>query len=233
MITRFGDLFDWLELWNHPESLNEWDTRMDADWSIFTEMVGGAAYWIHERGKKVVLPALWHRQKDWIELMSRRGVLSHVDAISVHALPSSPEFGWRGWQKEVGDVRESLHKLGVNPEVWITETGFSTWRGDEHSQVVAFADAASAPVERMYWRELFDKPAAGSDSGHFDERDYHYGILRADGSSKLLHSRWFEDGLESVLKPARILAKPCARRALITGGAGFIGTNLAEQGHYI
>jgi CDP-paratose 2-epimerase len=95
--------------------------------------------------------------------------------------------------------------------------------------VVAFADAASAPVERMYWRELFDKPAAGSDSGHFDERDYHYGILRADGSSKLLHSRWFEDGLESVLKPARILAKPCARRALITGGAGFIGTNLAER----
>jgi CDP-paratose 2-epimerase len=234
MITRFGDLFDWLELWNHPDTLDAWDTRMDPDWAIFTEMIGGAAYWIRERGKKVVLPSLWPAHLNWLELMSKRGVLSYIDAISVHGLPSSPEFGWRGWQKEIGDIRKSLRKLDANPEVWITETGFSTWRGEEQSQVFAFADAASAPVERVYWRELFDKSAAaGPDSPHFDERDFHYGLLRADGSSKLLYSRWSESGLKSLLESARFASKArissSVKRALITGGAGFIGTNLSER----
>src|SRR5437763_606385 len=29
MITRFGRLFDWIELWNRPDDLNEWDFRLD------------------------------------------------------------------------------------------------------------------------------------------------------------------------------------------------------------
>ena len=29
MITRFGEFFDWVELWNEPNNLNEWDSRMD------------------------------------------------------------------------------------------------------------------------------------------------------------------------------------------------------------
>jgi CDP-paratose 2-epimerase len=43
MITRFGKYFDWVEFWNQPNSFNEWDTRIDPDWQIFSEMVGGAA----------------------------------------------------------------------------------------------------------------------------------------------------------------------------------------------
>jgi CDP-paratose 2-epimerase len=231
MIDRFGHLFQFVELWNHPGYVNEWDTRMDPDWSIFAEMVGGAAYWIHERGKKVVLPALWPTDASWFELMAQRGILTFVDAVSMHGFPSSPEFRWRGWQKEVGDVRACLQELGVSPEVWITETGYSTWRGDEQSQVSAFADAAKAPVERVYWRELFDHSANRhvADPAHLDERDFHYGLLRADGSPKLLYSRWSQYGLKSVLEPARPSAGTSAKRALITGGAGFIGTNLAER----
>jgi len=231
MIDRFGHLFEFLELWNHPGNVNEWDTRMDPDWSIFAEMVGGAAYWIHERGKKVVLPALWPTDASWFELMAQRGVLTFVDAVSMHGFPSTTEFRWRGWQKEAGDVRACLQELGVSSEVWITETGYSTWRGDEQSQVSALGDAAKAPVERVYWRELFDKPANRNvaDLAHLDERDFHYGLVRADGSSKLLYSRWSQFGLKSVLEPARRSTGTTAKRALITGGAGFIGTNLAER----
>jgi len=144
MIDRFGHLFQFLELWNRPGNVNEWDTRMDPDWSIFAEMVGGAAYWIHERGKKVVLPALWPTDASWFELMAQRGVLTFVDAVSMHGFPSTTEFRWRGWQKEAGDVRACLQELGVSSEVWITETGYSTWRGDEQSQVSALGDAAKA-----------------------------------------------------------------------------------------
>jgi len=56
MITRFGEFFDWVELWNEPNNLNEWDSRMDPQWNIFSEMIGGAAYWARNRGKKTVLP---------------------------------------------------------------------------------------------------------------------------------------------------------------------------------
>ena len=235
MITRFGNLFEWLELWDNPGHPNEWDSRMDPGWTIFSEMIGGAAYWTHKRGKKAVLPGMWPLNLQWLELMHERGVLSHIDAVGVHGFPSSVEFGWRGWAQEVGNVRKCLAKLGVKAEVWITQAGFSTWRGDEQSQVQAFADAINAPADRVYWRELFDRPAvAGSpNSQDSDERDYHYGLLRADSSPKLLHRLWSEGGLKSVMDSARFVARPrssfTAKRTLITGGAGFIGTNLADR----
>ncbi len=235
MITRFGNLFEWLELWDNPGHPNEWDSRMDPGWTIFSEMIGGAAYWIHKRGKKAVLPGMWPLNLQWLELMHERGVLSHIDAVGVHGFPSSVEFGWRGWAQEVDDVRKCLARLGVKAEVWITEAGFSTWRGDEQSQVQAFADAMNAPADRIYWRELFDRPAvAGSpNSQDSDERDYHYGLLRADSSPKLLHRLLSEGGLKSVMDSARFVARPrssfAAKRTLITGGAGFIGTNLADR----
>ncbi len=235
MITRFGNLFEWLELWNNPNDPNEWDSRMDPDWAIFSEMVGGAAYWIRKRGKKVLLPGLWPSSLGWFELMAKRGVLTYVDAVGVHGFPSSLEFRWRGWEREIGDVKKCLSSLGSKAEIWITQTGFSTWRGDEESQVCAFADALNAPAERVYWRELFDKTATenASESQHSDERDYHYGLLRADNTPKLLHQLWSESGLKSVVESARFVprrhSKADEKRALITGGAGFIGTNLAER----
>ncbi len=234
MITRFGDLFEWVELWNHPNDPAEWDSRMDPEWRIFSQMIGGAAYWIQKRGKKAVLPGLWPSNLHWFELMHERGVLSHIDAIGVHAFPSSSEFRWRGWEQEIGGVQKCLARLAVNPQIWITQSGFSTWRGDEQAQVRAFADAMNAPVERVYWQEMFDRPAVmGSpDSLHSDERDYHYGLLRADSSPKLLFRLWSEGGLKSVKESARFVRPQTGvpeKRVLITGGAGFIGTNLADR----
>ena len=235
MITRFGNIFEWMELWNRPDLLSEWDSRMDPDWKIFSEMIGGAAYWIRKRGKKAVLSGLWQSNPVWLELMHKRGVLSYVDAIGIHGFPSSPEFQWRGWEKELADIRTLLSGLGLNPQIWITQTGFSTWRGDEQAQVRAFADLMRAPVERVYWQELFDKRpiSPNLDSLHSDERDYHYGLLRSDGSPKLLYRLWSEGGLNSVKDSTHFVRNSNRdlpqNRVLITGGAGFIGTNLADR----
>jgi len=236
VITRFGEFFDWVELWNEPNNLNEWDSRMDPEWNVFSEMIGGAAYWARERGKKTVLPGLWPADLGWLDLMHARGVLKYIDAVGIHGFPGTSEFEWRGWADEVGVVRARLAELGVKPQLWITQAGFSTWRGDERAQVKAFVDALDAPAERLYWQAAHDRDPerAGVDSFHSDEREYHYGLKRADGSPKLLFRLWAEGGLDAVRESARTDDKPrqSGRRqkhVLITGGAGFIGTNLADR----
>jgi CDP-paratose 2-epimerase len=197
-------------------------------------MVGGAAYWARHRGKKTVLPGVCEANERWLQLMHSRGVLSYIDAIGLYGFPSSPEVPQRGWLVEVESVRAVLSRLGVNPEVWITATGFSTWRGDERAQSKAFIDAVDAPVERVYWKELQDCEPVAMDSFHSDEREKHYGLKRADGAPKLLYSDWSKGGLaavrESVIEaPRRRNHGGPPRHVLITGGAGFIGTNLAGR----
>jgi CDP-paratose 2-epimerase len=235
MITRFGEFFDWIELWNRPNSQSEWDSHVDPGWRIFTEMIGGAAYWARTRGKRTVLPGTWPVESGWLDLMRERGVLEYIDAVSLHGFPGTHEFPWRGWQQEVGDIRSDLTRLGMKAQVWITETGFSTWRAAERAQVQAFVDVLDAPVERIYWREMHDRNSATAiDSFQSDERDYHFGLKRADGGPKLLFRLWSEGGLERVRDgageaAALHLAGRHSKHVLITGGAGFIGTNLADR----
>ncbi|MCU1328222.1 MAG: NAD-dependent epimerase/dehydratase, partial [Bryobacterales bacterium] len=228
-------LFEWIELWNTPNDLNEWDSRLDRDWRIFSEMVGGAAYWIHKRGKKTVMPGLWPTDLDWLTLMHERGVLAYIDAVGVQGYPATTEFEWRGWDAEIAAVRGRLNELHLKPEVWITQAGFSTWRGDERAQVRAFIEAADADADRMYWYSAHDEsaPQFHSDSFHSDERDYHYGLKRADGAPKLLYDLLAHGGVAAVRESESARAKPRAgdrkKHVLITGGAGFIGTNLASR----
>lgn len=236
MITQFGQYFEWLELWNQPNNSAEWDRRIDPDWKIFCEMIGGAAYWARQRGKKTVLPGTWPIDLDFLELMHARGVLGYIDAVGMHGYAGAVEFPWRGWESEAGEARVKLAKLGSKAQLWITQAGFSTWRGEECAQVRAFADAIEAPVERLYWQSVRDRaPVNGSaDSGNSDERDYHYGLKRAAGAPKLLFRLWSDGGLERVREEARGAGRArngSGRRGyvLITGGAGFIGANLANR----
>src|SRR3546814_16381680 len=47
----------------------------------------------------------------------------------------------------VGGIRDLLEEHGHAPEIWVTETGYSTWRWDEARQVDRFLDAGAAPAE--------------------------------------------------------------------------------------
>jgi CDP-paratose 2-epimerase len=230
MITHFGDYFEWLELWNAPNHQSEWDSRLDPDWKLFSEMIGGAAYWAQHRGKKTVLPGLWPGDLHWLDLMFDRGVMSYIDAVGIHGFPGTAEFPWNGWASEVGDVRRLLERRGSKAELWITETGFSTWRDEERAQLRAFVDAMDAPVERVYWHSVHDRERRTCDTFHVDERDYHFGLKRIDGTPKLLFHVWAENGITGVREAARPETRPRQQQhALITGGAGFIGCNLASR----
>jgi len=121
-------------------------------------------------------------------------------------------------------------------EIWITETGYSTWRHDERDQIAAFIDAMHAPAERVYWHGAHDLNSTQfSDENKFysDEREHHFGLRRHDHSEKLLFRLLAQGGVEAVensawLGRSNIGARQGKRPVVITGGCGFIGCNLAH-----
>lgn len=138
-------------------------------------------------------------------------------------------------------VREVVSPYNADVEYWITETGYSTWRHAPAEQLAQFVAAMDAPVARVYWYGLRDLPAdvAIQEGPHFDERHYHFGVDTSTGQPKLL-GRVLRDGGQSAARqiagtiqhPARPAGVPAVnqvRPVLITGGAGFIGSNLADR----
>ena len=237
-ITRFGEYFEWVELWNKPKNPLEWDITLDPNWLIFCEMVGGAAHWAQKRGKKTVLGASGPMDAQWVRLMCDRGVLQYIDAVGIHGYPGTFEFWWDGWNAKIARVRNVLLQHKSNAEIWITETGYSTWRHDEQAQIAAFTNVMSAPAERVYWYGAHDvEPAQVIDAVCSDEREFHFGLRRADGSEKLLMRLLRQGGVEAAASTPWLTnsstkskaAKNRKKPVLITGGSGFVGCNLAHR----
>ncbi len=287
MITRFGDYFEWVELWNEPNNLSEWDWTLDPEWWMFSEMVGSAACWAQQRGKKTVLAGMSPVDPHWLKLMCDRGFIAYINAIGIHGFPGNWEYAWEGWPKNVAKVQAVLDQYGSQADIWITEAGFSTWQHDEHQQLQEFVNTLDAPVKRIYWYGAHDlNPDFPTIDGfHTDEREYHFGFKQTDNTPKLLYRLWASEGLPAVREVAQIGSResgigsreektsatsnfplPTLQESysplptphsllqidddkeedekhgysplptpysllpiLITGGAGFIGTNLAHR----
>jgi CDP-paratose 2-epimerase len=236
MITRHGDTFEWVELWNEPANLSEWDWTLDPGWRIFCEMVGGAAYWAKHRGKKTVLGGMSPIDPHWLRMVFEQGVMEYIDAVGVHGFPGVWEQVWDGWHQEIETIRDVLDEHRHPAEIWITEAGYSTWQHDEKAQIASFVEALHAPATRLYWYAGEDLAAERTtvEGFHQDEREYHFGLFHSDGTPKLLARLWAVGGLPKVEEinaiQAPVFIKDRAEEhVLITGGAGFVGTNLAHR----
>lgn len=274
IIMRHGAHFEWVELWNEPNNLNDWDWRMDPEWAVFREMVAAAANWSRRRGKKTVLGGMCPTDPGWLDMLARSGVLQFFDAVGIHGFPGTWEFDWSDWRDPISKVREVLDYHDLDPQIWITEAGYSTTKNDDFAQVEAFVDLLDAHADRVYWYSAHDlHPAVPHQDGfHVDERHYHFGLYKADGRPKLLSRIWEEEGISAVHDLADLGRRHAAnlhrdtngraiagsnghpsnghmpgslspfrnvgvhtngstqrRCTLITGGAGFIGTNLAAR----
>jgi CDP-paratose 2-epimerase len=173
----------------------------------------------------------------WVDLMGERGVLAEVGAVGFHGFPGTwdSEMGsWGGWDLHLGEMRSILDRYNPKAEIWVTETGYSTWRNDEFQQARRFAAALHVPAVRVYWYSWRDVPhdVPVQEGFWFDARHYHLGAVEAGGRKKLLARLLIDGGLEQVQAFADLASPYVASGkspALITGGAGFIGSNLAAS----
>jgi CDP-paratose 2-epimerase len=244
MITEFGNHFQWMELWNEPNNLNDWDWRLDPRWHTFCEMMGMAAHWAKQRGKNTVLGGTCPTDVNWLRLMCHRGLMRYIDVVGVHGFPGTWDFTWEEWEPDIEKIQALLDEFGLESSIWITEAGFSTWKHEEYEQVQSFIQAVNAPAERVYWYSAHDlHPDVPTQEGLLaDPRHYHMGLREWNGTPKLLYRLWASGGLPGVENAARLYEHPTpppnARRkgnsddddtVLITGGVGFVGTNLAHR----
>jgi CDP-paratose 2-epimerase len=164
-------------------------------------------------------------------------VLDVVSAVGFHSFPGtwdSEIATWGGWEQHLGEMREIVRRYNRNAEIWITETGYSTWRNDEVEQARRFIAALDAPADRTYWYSWRDVPhdVATQESLSRDVRHYHLGAADQQGARKLLARFLLDGGVEKVRRLATLAAPSLigeARPVLITGGSGFIGSNLADS----
>jgi CDP-paratose 2-epimerase len=233
-ITDMGEYFEWVELWNEPNNQIEYDFTLDYGWNKFAEMVGGAAYWCRQRGKKTLLGGMSPIDPNWLHTMFEHGVMQHIDAVGIHGFPFVFDQMWDGWEENIKAVRQVMDRHNCTAELWITEAGFSTWQHDEYKQVQEFKEALQADAARVYWYGMYDLNAklptvAGF---HLDDREYHFGLKCSNGATKLLYRLWAKhgiQGLDGLDYIKRTIDQDTPPYTLITGGAGFVGTNLAKR----
>ena len=236
VLDRYGQHFTHIELWNEPNNLLDYDWREDPGWDMFCEMAGAAAHWAQHRGWKAVLGGPSPFDPNWLNLMGERGVLGTVSAVGFHAFPGtwdSEAANWLGYDVHLAAMRDVLKSHNSAAEIWITEAGYSTWRRDEVNQIERFRQLLDAPADRLYWYGWQDIPRhIPVQEGHyFDPRHYHLGVTDVAGRPKLLCRQLEIAGFESLRLPAALAAPRIARgakAALILGGAGFVGANLAD-----
>lgn len=236
IIQRHGEHFDYIELWNEPNNRSEYDYVLDESWDIFIKMIRMASYWARHLGKKTVLGGMSPIDPRWLKLMAKKDALEFIDVIGIHGFPGVFDTMWDGWDFNIRLLKNVLEEFDLKQEIWITEAGYSTWRHDEKVQIEKFLDVIKAPVNRVYWYSLQDlsKKRPTVDGLHSDEREYHFGLIDQNGCQKLLYRFWADGGIENVIRNQWVIypdknKKGAEEHVLITGGAGFIGTNLAHR----
>jgi CDP-paratose 2-epimerase len=224
LVARHGAHFEHVELWDEAVA---GPLPGDAGAQAHCAALGAAAYSLRRLGKKTVVSGL-HSAAGALREPLAHGLGVMADVIGLRAAPGSAARPW-AWHVEAAHT--ALREFRCEAEIWISAGGHGAGPTAELDQAGALADLAEAPVARAYWATVCDPPTAAGEAGS--------GLLRADGSPRPAWRLWAKDpGLKLVGEVTRWSRRAHGRRgprpgtqrpALITGGAGFLGTNLAQR----
>ncbi len=160
------------------------------------------------------------------EAALRAAPLERADAVGVD-LEGAPEDGWRA---AVTRARAALPGCPA----WVVGASRPTYPHDELEQARALLAAASLPAERCYWATARDG-APREEGGPPDPQSRSQGLLFFDGRPKLAARLLAARGLAALREVLEWTRRTALEvhggepPVLITGGAGFVGTNLAAR----
>lgn len=139
--------------------------------------------------------------------------------------------------ERVEDARRALRGVDPNKPLWITSIRHAGDCRDLVKPAMLLGDAMARDVDRIYWNGLIGD-CSSNDTGSTTQDD----LFDAAGQPGLL-ARLLAAGegeLDRVLSLSRRNQSPAVvgvRPVLVTGGAGFIGANLADRlasdGHHV
>jgi CDP-paratose 2-epimerase len=202
MIARYEDLIGDVELLNEMDIFQEWDREFDWHWRLLARTLRHAAVLAHRRGRRVILGGPTRAEPVLLESLSGprwlgRDALRHVDVVGLHGFPGTwdtsvthaSSWSWRGWETEVGLIRETCRRRRRERPIWVTETGSSTY-GDPggEGQLQAFrrsyAALAALGIPRMYWYGFTDlgderetiNNVIGGESREANPHSHHLGL---------------------------------------------------------
>lgn len=206
VIKKYGEHFDWIQLWNEPNWKPYWDDILDPDWSIQVDMLRQASIVAKNNKKKISLGGVAPLEFSWFTRLEEKGLLKHLDAVSFHYAPSWPlqHRRWFPLETELHTFRALLDGLERNNiEIWIDEVGLSTKTPFneneeelEQEQIRFFEAVRTLPTDRVYWYCIIDQhPQTPTDDmlnthKEIDITAYHFGLLKIDGIKKPLFEHW-------------------------------------------
>lgn len=191
---RWGSYFEYLEVWNEPNSSAYWMRSLDPDLSQFALLAKIGASVIHAAGKKAVLGGPSPIDLAWFRIMESYGVLGSFDVIGIHGFPGTwdsvlrPAYPWRGWDRHLEEVRRCIDTS--LQEVWITEAGASS-RTDPHLPYRIYKEVMSCDAPNIFWYSAMDFAGPTMqeyERGEVSPDDFHMGLLTRGRNPKLLYS---------------------------------------------
>ncbi len=235
MIQRYGRFFEWIEVREGVARRCVSPGGAHPSRAEVMQDMTSAALRSRQLGKKILIGGIRPGYgESSLKEEFESGLMDLAGAVGLQGFPAFHGRRWRGWELLVREICEEIRSGGSDAEVWIAETGASTWRYDEYGQWREFSTVLSAGCSRVFWLSMYDRePESSERNGPGDERERHFGLKSADGREKILYRLLKNGGVESVTD------RPYLRRgfpsvahrtySLIMGGAGFIGTNLARE----
>lgn len=259
LLESHGDCFEWFELGNPLDDGRIWDWSNEEDWQRFSALSECAFALATSHAKNQLLAGLRPGESEILERLCHDRLIDKVAAVGLSGYPDSWDFEWRRWSSAIRQLSQNLQHTEI--ELWISETGYSTWRHDEVTQAWRLAEALQANVTRVYWSGTEDLQRPEKHCPRTDERCYHFGLKDRQGRDKFALRIWKQRGLDGLIALSQKLmgdaathgemllkanaALPATRQEqfglavrpqrtpdapiLITGGAGFIGSNLARR----
>jgi CDP-paratose 2-epimerase len=217
-IERFGGLFEHMELPYTYEAPPELSGLADA------------LRRVTELNKRCILGGLRAHEHEHVGRLHEEGQLQHVHALGLQLLTGSHATEAAAWAG-LAALQTALGAKG--PELWLTSVGYPVAYHDDRRQLQRFLQAIDAPVARLYWccaRDLDREEPQPA----YPEEALDTGLRRGNGRPRLLHRLLTDGGLQQVRDVLHLAERPVPVRSrsevtLVTGGAGFIGSNLADH----